>query len=65
MHGVQALPAHWVEPLNDRIRSALFGFDDSKISDLAGRTVRLAEANLERRAEQRANEAKEETWSSR
>ena len=65
MHGVQALPAHWVEPLNDRIRSALFGFDDSKISDLAARTVRLAEANLERRAAQRANEAKEETWSSR
>ncbi|MCO6008452.1 ADP-ribosylglycohydrolase family protein [Actinoallomurus purpureus] len=42
--GTTALPAHLIEPLNDRTRSALFGFDNSVISDLAARTVRLAQA---------------------
>ena len=32
--------------LSDRTRSALFGFDHSRISDLAARTVRLAEGGL-------------------
>ncbi|MGW0229942.1 ADP-ribosylglycohydrolase family protein [Actinopolymorpha singaporensis] len=41
--GAGAIPAHWVDPLEDRLRSALFGFDGSRISDLAGRTTRLAE----------------------
>lgn len=45
MHGRSALPDHWVDPLSDRIRSALFGYDNSSISDLAQRTVRLAMAN--------------------
>ena len=40
--GTERLPAHFVDPLHDRTRSALFGFDDSRISDLAARTVRLA-----------------------
>jgi ADP-ribosylglycohydrolase len=40
--GARALPAHFVEPLHDRTRSALFGFDNSLISDLARRTVALA-----------------------
>ena len=40
--GASVLPAHFVEPLNDRVRSALFGFDDSRISDLAARTTRIA-----------------------
>jgi len=40
--GTAALPAHFIEPLRDRTRSALFGFDNSKISDLAARTARLA-----------------------
>jgi ADP-ribosylglycohydrolase len=40
--GASSLPGHFVEPLNDRVRSALFGFDDSRISDLAARTTRLA-----------------------
>jgi ADP-ribosylglycohydrolase len=42
MHGTSALPAYWVEPLNDRIRSAVFGFDNASISDLAERTLALA-----------------------
>jgi ADP-ribosylglycohydrolase len=40
--GTAGLPARFVEPLHDRTRSALFGFDNSTISDLAGRTVRFA-----------------------
>ncbi|WP_308295669.1 ADP-ribosylglycohydrolase family protein [Streptomyces odontomachi] len=42
--GTAALPAHLIEPLHDRTRSALFGFDNSVISDLAARTVRVARA---------------------
>jgi ADP-ribosylglycohydrolase len=42
MHGRDALPAHWVEPLGDRIRSALAGYDGARISELARRTVALA-----------------------
>lgn len=42
--GTDALPPHLIEPLHDRTRSALFGFDNSVISDLAGRTVRFARA---------------------
>jgi ADP-ribosylglycohydrolase len=40
--GTAGLPAHFVDPLHDRTRSALFGFDNSRISDLATRTIRLA-----------------------
>ncbi|GAA1437042.1 ADP-ribosylglycohydrolase family protein [Microlunatus lacustris] len=40
--GTAALPAHLIEPLHDRTRSALFGFDHSAISDLATRTHALA-----------------------
>ena len=42
MLGASALPAHFVGPLKDRVRSALFGFDNSRISELAARTTRLA-----------------------
>ncbi len=42
MHGADALPAHWVEPLNDLVRSSIIGYDQSKLSDLANRTLRLA-----------------------
>jgi ADP-ribosylglycohydrolase len=41
--GTDGLPAHLIEPLHDTTRSALFGFDNSQISDLAARTVRVAE----------------------
>lgn len=37
--GARAIPAHWVDPLDDRIRTAILGFDDSRISDLADRTL--------------------------
>ncbi len=40
--GTAGLPARFVEPLHDRTRSALFGFDNSRLSDLAARTARLA-----------------------
>lgn len=40
--GAEALPARWVEPLSDRIRSAIAGFDNSRISDLVERTLALA-----------------------
>jgi ADP-ribosylglycohydrolase len=39
--GAQALPPHWVDPLSDRIRSAIAGFDNSRISDLVDRTEAL------------------------
>jgi hypothetical protein len=42
MHGTDALPAHWVEPLNDLVRSSIMGFDRSRLSDLATRTLKLA-----------------------
>ncbi|HEX6026209.1 MAG TPA: ADP-ribosylglycohydrolase family protein [Solirubrobacter sp.] len=42
MHGTDAIPEHWVAPLNDRIRSAIFGYDNSRISELAERTLKLA-----------------------
>ncbi|WP_197677095.1 ADP-ribosylglycohydrolase family protein [Friedmanniella luteola] len=44
--GTAGLPARLVEPLHDRTRSALFGFDNSRISDLAERTLALATGGL-------------------
>jgi ADP-ribosylglycohydrolase len=40
--GAKGLPPHWTGPLNDLTRSAIRGFDRSRISDLADRTLRLA-----------------------
>ncbi|MEU8483914.1 ADP-ribosylglycohydrolase family protein [Streptomyces sp. NPDC048641] len=40
--GAAAVPAQWKEPLEDRVRSAVFGFDGARISELAARTVELA-----------------------
>ena len=42
MHGTEALLEHWVRPLNDLVRSMVSGFDGSKLSDLAERTLRFA-----------------------
>ncbi|MFE2045864.1 ADP-ribosylglycohydrolase family protein [Streptomyces sp. NPDC059477] len=39
--GAGKVPAHWTEPLHDTARSAIRGFDGSRISDLAERTGRL------------------------
>jgi ADP-ribosylglycohydrolase len=44
--GAAALPDAFVTPLRDHTRSALFGFDNSRISDLARRTSVLARAGM-------------------
>lgn len=40
--GAAAIPDHWKDPLEDTVRSAVFGFDGASITDLAERTLRLA-----------------------
>jgi len=40
--GTKGIPEELSKPLNDRIKSAVFGYSDVKISDLAKRTFRLA-----------------------
>lgn len=44
LRGAAALPAHWVQPLEDRVASTVSGEDGARISDLAARTLRLARA---------------------
>jgi ADP-ribosylglycohydrolase len=44
--GAARLPEHFVAPLLDRTRSALFGYDNSSISDLSRRTVALIHGGL-------------------
>ncbi|MFI1538556.1 ADP-ribosylglycohydrolase family protein [Streptomyces anandii] len=39
--GARAIPARWKDPLEDTVRSAVFGFDRVRVSDLAERTLRL------------------------
>jgi len=34
------------EPLNDRVKNAVFGYSDERISDLAKRTLKLAWENV-------------------
>jgi ADP-ribosylglycohydrolase len=46
--GARALPERWVAPLDDRVRSALSGFAESSISDLARRTCDVGEKVVER-----------------
>jgi ADP-ribosylglycohydrolase len=41
--GAARLPAHFISPLQDRTRSAVFGYDNSQIFDLARRTISVAE----------------------
>lgn len=41
VYGADALPRHLVEPLSDRISSAVRGYDGSRISELADRTFAL------------------------
>lgn len=40
--GYDALPSHWIEPLEGRTRSAVFGFGEVQIDDLARRTSALS-----------------------
>jgi ADP-ribosylglycohydrolase len=44
--GAADLPAHFINPLHNRTRSAVFGYDNSRISDLARRTISLAEHGM-------------------
>lgn len=44
MHGSGALSGQWVDPLNDLVRSSIMDFDRSRLSELAVRTIRLANA---------------------
>ncbi|MGI5438873.1 ADP-ribosylglycohydrolase family protein [Streptomyces shenzhenensis] len=39
--GAAAVPDRWKDPLEDTVRSAVFGFDGASITDLAERTLRL------------------------
>ena len=39
--GANRIPAQWIAPLNDTVRSSLAGFDGVRISDLASRTHAL------------------------
>lgn len=43
MLGARQLPAEWIDPLQNRVRSMVAGFDNSRITDLADRTLRLTE----------------------
>ena len=45
IRGAGALPAKWIAPLDDRIRSSLGGFDHARFSDLARRTHVLARSS--------------------
>jgi ADP-ribosylglycohydrolase len=40
--GAARIPTNWTEPLQDTLHSALFGFDGSRISALADRTIEVA-----------------------
>lgn len=39
--GAASIPSHWTDPLRDRLHSAVTGYDGSRISDLARRTLDL------------------------
>ncbi|MFE1439609.1 ADP-ribosylglycohydrolase family protein [Streptomyces sp. NPDC058739] len=42
--GAHDIPSQWTDPLEDTVRTAVFGFDGVHISELAERTLRLAES---------------------
>lgn len=41
--GARALPARWIDPLHDTLATSVPGFSGVRFSDLAARTLRLAE----------------------
>jgi ADP-ribosylglycohydrolase len=43
--GASALPVAWIGPLNDTLKSAVFGYDNSRISLLAQRIAAIAAAS--------------------
>jgi ADP-ribosylglycohydrolase len=46
--GADALPGKWIDPMNDRVKSIVVGFTDSRISDLAKRTCIIREKIYEK-----------------
>lgn len=46
--GAEALPVKRIDPMNDRVKSVVLGFTDSRISDLAERTFTIVKKVLER-----------------
>ena len=44
--GAKKLPNEWIKPLNDRVRSFVIGYDNSRISGLAKRTLKIAKSLL-------------------
>ncbi len=42
--GADAIPEHWVEPLNDRVETAVFGEGERAITELAERTRRVQDS---------------------
>ncbi|MFJ1608122.1 ADP-ribosylglycohydrolase family protein [Streptomyces sp. NPDC088253] len=45
--GAAAIPTQWKDPLEDTVRSAVFGFDGVRISELATRTLALTQTEGE------------------
>jgi len=45
--GAKNLPDKWIKPLNNHVKSFVIGYNNSKISDLAERTLRIAKNFLE------------------
>lgn len=43
--GTRGIPAHWVQPFQDTVRTDLLGMPTLKISDLAERTFQVARSN--------------------
>ncbi len=53
--GAKALPEKWTGVLNDRLLSAVRGENDNKLSDLAGRTLAVAQTIMHSSAEEKAS----------
>ena len=47
MMGAHALPLRWIEPFNDRTRSAVIGFDGTRFTDLAARSLAVCKGIVE------------------
>ncbi|MDX6413302.1 MAG: hypothetical protein QOH23_712, partial [Gaiellaceae bacterium] len=45
LNGAARVPAHWVDPFHDTVRSSIRGFDGSRISELADRTRSAASSD--------------------
>jgi ADP-ribosylglycohydrolase len=44
--GANCLPASWIKPLNNRLKSGIDGFTQVEISELAYRTMRIAQRSI-------------------